>query len=73
LGDSGGAFVSADIIKLCDRRKKAAPDLDIDLGTAVDVAIRDLEEIEALWGTELALERLGECRTMLRIALAASG
>jgi hypothetical protein len=34
--------------------------------------LRDLEEIEALWGTQLALERLGECRTMLRMVLAFS-
>jgi hypothetical protein len=54
--------LSAEIIRLCDRRVEAEPDLEIDLRTAVDVAIRDLQEIEAHWGTKLALERLAECR-----------
>jgi hypothetical protein len=44
----------------------------IDLRTAVDVAIRDLQEIHAHWGTELALERLFECQEMLRGVLADS-
>ena len=64
--------MSAEIIRLCDRRLEADADLEIDLRTAVDVAIRDLQEIEAHWGTELALERLAECRAMLRKVLAAS-
>jgi len=63
--------VSAKIIWLCDRRD-ADPDLAIDLSTAVDVAIRDLSEIEANGGTELALERLAECRAMLRTVLESS-
>lgn len=67
-------MVSAQIIRLCDRRTPTtSPDhVEIDLATAVDAAIRDLEEIEALWGTGLALERLCECRTMLRMVLAVS-
>jgi hypothetical protein len=64
--------LSAEIIWLCDRRAKADANLAIDLRTAVDVAIRDLREIEAHWGTELALERLAECRSMLRTVLEAS-
>jgi hypothetical protein len=64
------AALSAEIIRLCDRRVES--DLQIDLHTAVDLAIRDLREIEAHWGSKLALERLAECRTMLRVALAAS-
>jgi hypothetical protein len=62
------------MMQLCERRPPASsPDhVEIDLVTAVDAAIRDLEEIEALWGTDLALERLGECRTMLRMVLAVS-
>jgi hypothetical protein len=64
--------VSAEIIWLSDRRAEADPDLAIDLHTAVDVAIRDLQEIEAQWGTELALERLAECRSMLRAVLKSS-
>jgi hypothetical protein len=64
--------LSAEIIWLCDRRAEAEADLEIDLRTAVDVAIRDLEEIEAHWGTVLALKRLAECRAMLRTVLATS-
>ena len=64
--------MSAEIIWLRDRRVEAEADLEIDLRTAVDVAIRDLQEIEAHWGTELALERLAECRAMLRTVLASS-
>lgn len=63
--------MSNEIIWLCDRQAEA-DDLDIDLHTAVDVAIRDLQEIEAHWGTERALECLAECRSMLRRVLAAS-
>jgi hypothetical protein len=62
--------LSAEIIRLCDRRVESEADLEIDLRTAVDVAIRDLQEIEAHWGTGLALDRLAECRAMLRAVLA---
>ena len=57
--------MSAEIIRLRDRRRDAEASLEIDLPTAIDVAIRDLREIEAQWGTALALERLAECRAML--------
>ena len=63
--DSGGVALSAEIIRLCDRRAAAEANIEIDLPTAIDVAIRDLREIEAQWGTALALERLAECRSML--------
>ena len=65
-------MLSAEIIWLRDRCVEAEADLEIDLRTAVDVAIRDLHEIEAHWGTKLALERLAECRAMLRTVLATS-
>jgi hypothetical protein len=64
--------VSAEIISLCDRRKSAESDNEIDLHTAVDVAIRDLREIQDNWGTALALERLVECRELLHTVFAAS-
>ena len=64
--------MSAEIIRLSDRQAKADADIAIDLRTAVDVAIRDLQEIQAYWGTEMALERLAECRLMLRMVLEAS-
>ena len=55
-----------------DDPKPTSRTLEIDLRTAVDVAIRDLQEIEAHWGSELALKRLSECQAMLRIVLEAS-
>ena len=64
--------MSAEIIWLCDRRVEAEADLEIDLRTAVEVAIRDLQEIEAHWGGKLALDRLAECRAMLRTVLSTS-
>ena len=64
--------MSATIIHLSDRLTEREANLDIDLSTAVDVAIRDLQEIEASWGTAQAFERLMECQAMLRTVLAAS-
>jgi predicted RecB family endonuclease len=63
--------LSAEIVWLCDRLAESKDDLAIDLRTAVDVAIRDLQEIENNWGTERARERLTECQEMLRTVLAA--
>ena len=60
LGDSGGGLLSAEIIWLCDREAEIETELAIDLRTAVEVAIRDLGEIQSLWGTKLARERLLE-------------
>ena len=57
--------MSADVIWLCPRRDEAE-DLDIDLHTAIDVAVRDLQEIKTLWGSEQALQRLAECQSMLQ-------
>ena len=58
--------MSAEIIRLRDRQAQAETEVELDLHTAIDVAIRDLREIEAQWGTSLALERLAECRSLLR-------
>jgi hypothetical protein len=63
--------VSAEVISLCERRKPAESLCEIDLHTAVDVAIRDLREIQDNWGTSLALERLAECRELLHTIFAA--
>ncbi len=41
---------------------------EIDLVTAVDVAIRDLHEIQVCWGSEIAQKRAQECELMLRRA-----
>jgi hypothetical protein len=64
--------LSAEIIWLCDRASEADADLVIDLRTAVDVAIRDLKEVQSHWGSKHARERLLECETMLRRVLAVS-
>jgi hypothetical protein len=48
-----GCDLSAEIISLCDRRAAAEAESEIDLRTAVDVAIRDLQEIHSHWGSEL--------------------
>jgi hypothetical protein len=64
-----GAALSAKVIWLCDRRAEV---LAIDLRTVVDVAIRDLDEIQHQWGTELARFRLMECQDMLRRAFVKS-
>ena len=64
--------MSAEIVWLCDRQHEEKGVLAIDLRTAIDVAIRDLNEIQAHWGTELARERLLECQEMLRDVLADS-
>ena len=60
--------MSAEIIRLSDYRIEAASDDDIDLATAVDVAIRDLREILSCWGSEAARQRAEECELMLRRA-----
>jgi hypothetical protein len=63
--------VSAQIIWLADRQADNDKELAFDWRTAVDVAIRDLQEIQNHWGTPLAHERLLECQEMLRDILAA--
>jgi hypothetical protein len=60
--------VSAEILKLSDYRVADVADDDIDLTTAVDAAIRDLREIQAHWGSEVARQRAQECEQMLRRA-----
>jgi hypothetical protein len=57
--------VSAEILKLSDYRSNDAADSEIDLATAVDVAIRDLREILSSWGSEVARQRVEECELTL--------
>jgi hypothetical protein len=59
--------VSAEILRFSDFRID-----EIDLVTAVDVAIRDLQEILLCWGSEVARQRTVECEVMLRRAFCAS-
>ncbi len=58
--------MSAEILKLSDYRIETSDDDEIDLVTAVDVAIRDLREILSCWGSETARQRAQECESMLR-------
>jgi hypothetical protein len=60
--------VSAEILRFSDYRNDDGADGEIDLATAVDVAIRDLREILLCWGSNVARERAEECELMLRRA-----
>lgn len=67
--------MTAEIVRLSDYRVACAScevDEDIDLATAVDAAIRDLREIQARWGSDVARERARECEEMLRRAFVGS-
>ena len=60
--------MSAEIFALSDYRIDDSADCEIDLETAVDVAIRDLREILTCWGSDNARQRAEECELMLRRA-----
>ncbi len=60
--------MSAEILRLSDYRIDDGADREIDLATAVDVAIRDLREVLSCWGSEMARLRVEECESMLRRA-----
>ena len=60
--------MSAKILKLSDYRIDDVADNEIDLITAIDVAIRDLREILMCWGSDRARQRTEECELMLRRA-----
>jgi hypothetical protein len=60
--------VSAEILNISDYRMDDSADGEIDLVTAVDVAIRDLREILVSWGSEVARQRAQECESTLRRA-----
>ena len=60
--------MSAVIITLSDYRSSDVADDEINLATAVDVAIRDLREILTGWGSEAARQRAEECELTLRRA-----
>jgi hypothetical protein len=60
--------VSAEIIWLHRDDEKSVD--QIDFATAIDVAIRDLRDIEGDWGTAAGLRRLRECRELLVRAFA---
>ena len=60
--------MTAEILKLSDYRVHDVAGGEIDLATAVDVAIRDLREILVCWGSDIALQRAQECELTLRRA-----
>lgn len=60
--------MSADVLRLIDYRIDDGVDGEIDLATAVDVAIRDLHEILMCWGSEAARQRVEECESTLQRA-----
>jgi hypothetical protein len=53
---------------MSDYRANDSADREIDLATAVDVAIRDLREILSCWGSETARQRAEECELTLHRA-----
>lgn len=57
--------MSAEILRLSDYRVDDGAESEIDLVTAVDVAIRDLREILLCWGSDVARQRAEECQSML--------
>jgi hypothetical protein len=62
----------ADVIQFRPKAPKPEPSIEIDLLTAVDVAIRDLREISLRWGEEAARRQAEECRIMLEEAFDAA-
>jgi hypothetical protein len=60
--------VTAEILWLSDYRIDDGAHDEIDLVTAVDVAIRDLREILLCWGSEIARQRAEECELLLHRA-----
>jgi hypothetical protein len=55
----------AEIIQFRSRADIAEDNGEIDLMTAVDVAIRDLRDIAERWGDESVRIQADECRRML--------
>ena len=62
----------AEIIQFVARADRADTVDDIDLLTAVDVAIRDLSDILARWGEDASREQAEDCRRMLEQAFNAA-
>ena len=60
--------MSAEIVRFSDYRVNDGAFGEIDLATAVDVAIRDLREILTCWGSDTARQRVQECESTLQRA-----
>jgi len=64
----------ADIVQFRSRADLEDESLaELDLVTAIDVAIRDLRDILAGWGGEAARRQAEECQRMLERALDVAG
>ncbi len=62
--------MSAEIIQLSQYRLSDEPDLSqIDIYTAVDVAVRDLREVLTFQDAQAIRNRVAQCEDMLRRAL----
>lgn len=64
--------MTAGIVRLSDYRRSDDEKPVVDLVTAVDVAIRDLDDILSAWGSESAQLQTIQCRELLLAALSAS-
>ncbi len=62
----------AEIIKFRSKADIAEENGELDLITAIDVAIRDLRDISERWGDESVRIQADECRRMLERAYAAA-
>jgi hypothetical protein len=60
--------VSAEILRFSDYRLSDGAGSEIELATAVDIALRDLREILMCWGSEIARQRIEECESTLQRA-----
>lgn len=61
-----------DIIQFRARVELSDEEVEIDLLTAVDAAIRDLRDISRRWGEEASRRQADECRLMLERAFNAA-
>lgn len=62
----------AEVIPFPARTELSGGEPDIDLLTAVDVAIRDLRDIMRCWGQDSARRQAEDCRRMLENAFDAA-
>ena len=62
----------AEIIQFVSKADKAEESGEIDLVTAVDLAIRDLRDILARWDDDASRLQAEECRAMLERAFNAA-
>ena len=64
----GARLYMAEVIPFPVHRIVSDEDVEIDLMTAVDAAIRDLRDISLHWGEEASRQQAEACRLMLEKA-----